>query len=53
MKSFAAWPVGTTDVHLVYGSPRKACEYLFEDQPAREVAAGLPPEYADKLLLAA
>jgi len=27
--------VGTTDVHLVHGSPRKVNEYLFEDKPAR------------------
>ena len=26
--------VGTTDVHLVHGSPRKVNEYLFEDKPA-------------------
>jgi putative phosphoesterase len=29
------FPVGTTDVHLVHGSPRKVNEYLFEDKPAR------------------
>jgi putative phosphoesterase len=28
-------PVGSTDVHLVHGSPRKVNEYLFEDKPAR------------------
>jgi putative phosphoesterase len=28
------FPVGTTDVHLVHGSPRKVNEYLFEDKPA-------------------
>jgi putative phosphoesterase len=27
--------VGTADVHLVHGSPRKVNEYLFEDKPAR------------------
>jgi len=26
--------VGSTDVHLVHGSPRKVNEYLFEDKPA-------------------
>ena len=26
--------VGTSDVHLVHGSPRKVNEYLFEDKPA-------------------
>ena len=30
-----SFPVGTTDVHLVHGSPRKVNEYLFEDKPAR------------------
>ena len=29
-----SFPVGTTDVHLVHGSPRKVNEYLF-DKPAR------------------
>jgi putative phosphoesterase len=29
------FPVGSTDVHLVHGSPRKVNEYLFEDKPAR------------------
>jgi predicted phosphodiesterase len=29
------FPIGTTDVHLVHGSPRKVNEYLFEDKPAR------------------
>src|SRR6476661_3485764 len=29
------FPVGTTGVHLVHGSPRKVNEYLFEDKPAR------------------
>lgn len=29
------FPVGTADVHLVHGSPRKVNEYLFEDKPAR------------------
>jgi putative phosphoesterase len=28
------FPLGTTDVHLVHGSPRKVNEYLFEDKPA-------------------
>lgn len=28
------FPVGSTDVHLVHGSPRKVNEYLFEDKPA-------------------
>jgi putative phosphoesterase len=28
------FPVGTTDVHLVHGSPRKV-KYLFEEKPAR------------------
>jgi putative phosphoesterase len=28
------FPVGTQDVHLVHGSPRKVNEYLFEDKPA-------------------
>jgi putative phosphoesterase len=27
--------VGTAEVHLVHGSPRKVNEYLFEDKPAR------------------
>jgi putative phosphoesterase len=27
--------VGSVDVHLVHGSPRKVNEYLFEDKPAR------------------
>jgi putative phosphoesterase len=27
--------VGSTDAHLVHGSPRKVNEYLFEDKPAR------------------
>jgi putative phosphoesterase len=27
--------VGSADVHLVHGSPRKVNEYLFEDKPAR------------------
>ena len=27
-------PVGSTDVHLVHGSPRKVNEYLFENKPA-------------------
>ena len=27
--------VGSPDVHLVHGSPRKVNEYLFEDKPAR------------------
>jgi len=26
--------VGSTDIHLVHGSPRKVNEYLFEDKPA-------------------
>jgi putative phosphoesterase len=29
------FPVGSVDVHLVHGSPRKVNEYLFEDKPAR------------------
>src|SRR3954471_12290391 len=29
------FPVGTAEVHLVHGSPRKVNEYLFEDKPAR------------------
>lgn len=29
------FPVGSIDVHLVHGSPRKVNEYLFEDKPAR------------------
>jgi putative phosphoesterase len=29
------FPVGSADVHLVHGSPRKVNEYLFEDKPAR------------------
>jgi putative phosphoesterase len=29
------FPVGSTAVHLVHGSPRKVNEYLFEDKPAR------------------
>ncbi len=28
------FPVGSADVHLVHGSPRKVNEYLFEDKPA-------------------
>jgi putative phosphoesterase len=28
------FPVGSTDVHLVHGSPRRVNEYLFEDKPA-------------------
>jgi putative phosphoesterase len=28
------FPVGSVDVHLVHGSPRKVNEYLFEDKPA-------------------
>jgi putative phosphoesterase len=28
------FPVGSIDVHLVHGSPRKVNEYLFEDKPA-------------------
>jgi putative phosphoesterase len=28
------FPLGTQDVHLVHGSPRKVNEYLFEDKPA-------------------
>ncbi len=27
------FPVGSVDVHLVHGSPRKVNEYLFEDKP--------------------
>jgi putative phosphoesterase len=29
------FPVGSVEVHLVHGSPRKVNEYLFEDKPAR------------------
>lgn len=29
------FPVGSADVHLIHGSPRKVNEYLFEDKPAR------------------
>jgi putative phosphoesterase len=29
------FPVGSVNVHLVHGSPRKVNEYLFEDKPAR------------------
>jgi putative phosphoesterase len=29
------FPLGSIDVHLVHGSPRKVNEYLFEDKPAR------------------
>jgi putative phosphoesterase len=29
------FPVGSIEVHLVHGSPRKVNEYLFEDKPAR------------------
>ncbi|HSZ06310.1 MAG TPA: metallophosphoesterase family protein [Solirubrobacteraceae bacterium] len=29
------FPLGSVDVHLVHGSPRKVNEYLFEDKPAR------------------
>lgn len=28
------FPIGSIDVHLVHGSPRKVNEYLFEDKPA-------------------
>jgi putative phosphoesterase len=32
---FDLWfPLGSEDVHLVHGSPRKVNEYLFEDKPA-------------------
>jgi putative phosphoesterase len=37
------FPMGSVDVHLVHGSPRKVNEYLFEDKPARlyeRLAAG-------------
>ena len=34
-RSTCSFQVGTTDVHLVHGSPRKVNEYLFEDKPAR------------------
>jgi putative phosphoesterase len=29
-----SFPLGSQDVHLVHGSPRKVNEYLFEDKPA-------------------
>jgi putative phosphoesterase len=29
------FPVGSVEIHLVHGSPRKVNEYLFEDKPAR------------------
>ena len=28
------FPVGSVDIHLVHGSPRRVNEYLFEDKPA-------------------
>ena len=42
--------VGSTDVHLVHGSPRKVNEYLFEDKPASLYERLAAAESADVLV---
>jgi putative phosphoesterase len=42
--------VGSADVHLVHGSPRKVNEYLFEDKPAR-LYESLASAEEDRLLV--
>jgi len=44
------YAVGSTDVHLVHGSPRKVNEYLFEDKPASLYERLAAAESADVLV---